>query len=139
MNPAVLDPPGSTRNGQALARRRPTTTVTVKYRGLLRTATGLSEEELAITDTRGAAPEAQAAHPATAPHITITVAQLLERLAQRHGAEFRYYTRGADGTLLPHAMIVVDGMSVRRGQDVELPIAAGAVTEILVVPAMCGG
>lgn len=112
----------------------------IKYRGLIRLATGINEEPLAVPHAADPVPRGPKAPPVPAPSCTtITLSQLLEQLAQRHGPEFAYYTRGVDGTLLPHAMVVVDGKSVRRGQDVELVLAEGAVTEIMVVPAMCGG
>ncbi|MCC7412046.1 MAG: MoaD/ThiS family protein [Gammaproteobacteria bacterium] len=116
-------------------------TLTVKYCGLVRIAAGTSAEEIPIGDsgTVGSDDDEAKASGGAAPRVAMTLGQLLDRLAARHGPDFAYYTRATDGSLLPHALVVVDGVSVRRGQCADLRLAAGKVTEIMVVPAMCGG
>jgi hypothetical protein len=130
------DPPGARHTPSGAPQPQ---TVTVKYLGLVRTVAGISEEQLPIGEWRPEQGAADGGSPAAPQRAPMTLGRLLERLAARHGPEFAYYTRAADGSLPPHALVVVDGVGVRRGQAADLILAAGRVAEIMVVPAMCGG
>lgn len=94
--------------------------VQVLYFGLIQNLVGVAEEAWSL--------------PARA-----TVRQLLDLLADKHGAPFRDALFTAEGTLLANAIILLDGKNIlyANGLDTEIPPDSSA--HILLTMTAIGG
>lgn len=94
--------------------------VKVLYFGLIRNLSGLAEEAVTL--------------PARA-----TVRHLFDLLAQKYGAAFRDALLTAEGTLLPNAIVLLDGKNILYANGLDTEITPESSTHILLTMTAIGG
>ena len=69
-----------------------------------------------------------------------TVADLIDTLTRKYGAEFREHLINPDGTVKSEVFITVDGLNVAAREGLATALAAGAESNIVLVgPVVTGG
>lgn len=94
--------------------------VQVLYFGLIRNVVAVAEEEIAL--------------PAGG-----TVRQLFAVLTRKYGNSLRDALFTADGTLLPNAIILLDGNNILNANGLDTPIAPKSTAHILLTMTAIGG
>ena len=99
----------------------PEVEVQVLYTGLLRSALGIREETVRVP-------------------VGATIADVFAVLEQRHGDVVRDQVLSAEGTLLPHVIVLLDGVNVERMGGLEARVNGKSSVHVLVtMTAMAGG
>ncbi len=68
---------------------------------------------------------------------TVTVKDVLERLAKRHGKEFTDYLYNKEGKVREHLQLLVNGKSVSLLEELETRLKEG--DKVAIVPPVGGG